>query len=51
VHLDTATDETARALAAGDGLRTMLARAGAIGEPSPGVAYLAERRVYAAAIA
>jgi quinol monooxygenase YgiN len=51
VHLDTATDETARALAAGDGLRAMLTRAGAIGEPSPGVAYLAERKVYAAAIA
>jgi hypothetical protein len=51
VHLDLPTDEAARALAGSDDLRSMLARAGAIGEPSPGVAYLAERKVYEAAAA
>ncbi len=51
VHLDAPTDEAARAVAGSDGLRAMLTRAGAIGEVTPGVAYLAERKVYAAAIA
>jgi len=49
VHLDVPTDDAARALAGNDGLRAMLARAGAIGEPGAGVAYLGEQKAYTAA--
>jgi quinol monooxygenase YgiN len=47
VHLDVPAREAGEAIRDDDGLRELLARAGAIGEPGIGVAYLGERKVYA----
>jgi quinol monooxygenase YgiN len=49
VHLDVPSRAAAEGLRDDAVLRTMLGEAGAIGDPGIGVAYLGERKVYAAA--
>jgi quinol monooxygenase YgiN len=51
VHLDVPAREAGEAIRDDDGLRELLARAGAVGEPGIAVAYLGERKVYATAAA
>jgi quinol monooxygenase YgiN len=49
VHLDVPTRAAGEAIRDDDGVRAMLAQAGAIGQVGIGVAYLGERKVYAPA--